>query len=100
MLEKINQLAEQAATNVSRRQFLNRLGRGAMFTATVVGGLLALPGQAHAAAVCTPDSATGCVGKVEGQYCPAGTRSGVCVRTSGGRCGCVVKGPSRGGGRR
>ena len=41
MLEKINQLAEHAATNVSRRHFLGRVGRGAMVVAAATGGLLA-----------------------------------------------------------
>jgi hypothetical protein len=47
MLEKVNQLAEQAATNVSRRQFLGRLGRSAMAVAAASGGLLAVPAIAN-----------------------------------------------------
>ena len=52
MLEKFNQLAEQAATSVSRRQFLARFGRGAMVAAVTAGGLLALPGEAEAGRRC------------------------------------------------
>jgi hypothetical protein len=48
MLEKFNHLAEQAATNVSRRQFLGRFGRGALTVAAAAGGLLAFPGHASA----------------------------------------------------
>ena len=48
MLEKVSRLAEQAATNVSRRQFLGRFGRGAMIVAAAAGGALALPGVARA----------------------------------------------------
>ena len=40
MLEKVSQFAEQAATNVSRRQFLGRLGKGAGITAAALGGML------------------------------------------------------------
>lgn len=40
MLEKVTHIAEQAATNVSRRNFLERLGRGAGVAAAALGGLL------------------------------------------------------------
>jgi hypothetical protein len=49
MFEKFNQIAEQSATSGSRRQFLGRVGRGAMLAAAAVGGLLALPGEGRAA---------------------------------------------------
>jgi hypothetical protein len=48
MLEKVSQLAAQAATNVSRRQFLGRFGRGALAVAAMTGGLLIFPDQASA----------------------------------------------------
>jgi hypothetical protein len=50
MFEKVGRLAETAANkvSVSRRGFLGRLGRGALVTAGVVGGLLALSGKAQA----------------------------------------------------
>ena len=47
MLEKISRMAEQAATSVSRRQFLNRLGVAAAGMAAALGGLLLLPGRAE-----------------------------------------------------
>jgi hypothetical protein len=44
MFEKIGQLAETAATNVSlsRRGFLGQLGRGALVIAGAMGGLLSV----------------------------------------------------------
>jgi hypothetical protein len=57
MLEKFNQLAAAAATKVSRRQFLDRVGRGAMVVVAAAGGLLAISHDASAAAPvkCGPD---------------------------------------------
>jgi hypothetical protein len=70
MLEKISQFAEQAATNVSRRQFLGRFGRDAMLVAAATGGFLAFPGGARAGRRCTSDAG-----------CPTGKvcRSGHCI---------------------
>jgi hypothetical protein len=50
MIEKIGNLAERLATNVSqsRRGFLARVGQAALGAAGVLGGLLALPGSAQA----------------------------------------------------
>jgi hypothetical protein len=50
MFEKVGRLAETAANkvSVSRRGFLGRLGRGALVTAGVLGGLLAIPTDARA----------------------------------------------------
>jgi hypothetical protein len=42
-------IAEQAAVSASRREFLGRLGRGALMLAASVGGWLALPPAAEAA---------------------------------------------------
>jgi len=52
MLEKVNELAEQAATGVSRRAFLDRFGRGAFAAAAVLSGFLALPKEAPAGRRC------------------------------------------------
>jgi hypothetical protein len=51
MFKKIGRLAETAATkvSVSRRRFLGRLGQGALATAGVLAGLLALRKDARAA---------------------------------------------------
>ncbi len=40
MFEKVSQAAEKAATNVSRRRFLGRIGRGAGVAAAAFAGLL------------------------------------------------------------
>ena len=40
MFEKVSRIAEQAATSASRRQFLGRIGTGAMATAAALAGLL------------------------------------------------------------
>ena len=48
MFEKVSQLAEQAASNASRRQFLGSFGRGAMVMAAAAGGLLTFPRDAAA----------------------------------------------------
>src|SRR5262245_66361842 len=50
MIEKIGNLAERLATNVSqsRRGFLARVGQAALGMAGALGGLLALPGAAQA----------------------------------------------------
>jgi hypothetical protein len=48
MLERVSQIAEQAATHASRREFLGRLGQGALIMAAAIGGVLAMPGDAVA----------------------------------------------------
>jgi hypothetical protein len=48
MFGRVSDLAEKLATNVSRRAFFCRLGRGALGLAAMVGGIIALPGQARA----------------------------------------------------
>jgi hypothetical protein len=49
MFEKISRAAEKAADGVSRRYFFGRLGKAALATAAVLGGVLALPGVVQAA---------------------------------------------------
>jgi hypothetical protein len=48
MFDRISETAEKLATNVSRRAFLGRLGRGAAAVAAVAGGMLAFAGKAEA----------------------------------------------------
>ena len=73
MFEKVSQIAEQAATNVSRRQFLGRFGKGAMTSAAAAGGLLAVPTTARAGRnvrMCSTESAAvECQGKPYGSAC-------------------------------
>ena len=79
MFEKLNQIAEQAATNASRRQFLGRIGRGAMAAAAVVSGLLVFPDDAEAATkVCGPGSYFSCAGRPLGSQCGTPSRPGRC----------------------
>ena len=50
MFDRVSDAAEKLATNVSRRAFLGRLGKGALTLAGAMGALLALPGMARAGA--------------------------------------------------
>ena len=61
MLEKISYIADQAATDVSRRQFIGRLGRTAAGLAAVLGSLLLVPRDTDAA-----------VRHCKGRICPPG----------------------------
>jgi len=76
LFEKFNLVAEHAATSASRRQFLGRLGRGALIAAGAVGGFLAFGSEAQAgrSKVCGTDSVWNCAGRVQGSLC--GTPSG------------------------
>jgi hypothetical protein len=80
MFEKISQLAEQAATSASRREFLGRFGRGAMVMAAAMGGLLAMPAVSHAGKpVCSvTHSCFACAGKPVGSPCGV---KGSCKKT-------------------
>jgi hypothetical protein len=49
MFDRVGDLAQRVATSVSRRAFLGRLGQGALGLAAAIGGVLAVPGEAHAA---------------------------------------------------
>jgi hypothetical protein len=87
MLERISLFAQRMATNVSRRQFLGRVGQAALALAAAVGGFLAVRGEAEAAVACGPNSSIACLGRVEGAWCPNGTSSGTCVGAP--NCACV-----------
>jgi hypothetical protein len=52
MFEKFNQLAQVAATNVSRRQMFGRLGRAAAAAAAVLAGLLPSSAEARRGGQC------------------------------------------------
>jgi hypothetical protein len=127
MFEKVSQMAEPLATSASRRNFLGRIGRGALVAAGAVGGFLAFGSEAGAGQRkrnCTSDAgcprgyicnggqcvkgvrnqACGagsdnyCAGLVAGAYCQIGTTAGTCVGAP--VCTCVPVGGGRGGGRR
>jgi hypothetical protein len=87
LFEKFNLVAEQAATSASRRQFLGRLGRGALVAAAVVGGFLAFGAEAQAGKrVCSTDSVWNCAGRPVGSQCGTPSRPRKCV---GNPCRCV-----------
>lgn len=64
MFESISRAAEQVATNVSRREFVGRLGRAAAGLAGVLGGSLLLSSDINAAQAA--------VKRCHGQICPPG----------------------------
>lgn len=109
MLERITNIAEQAAMQVSRRQFVGRFGRGAAAAAAALGGLMALPTVARcgrkARRRCNADSDPSCINATEGSNCGS---SGVCKADPKDKsiepvCHCVKKnggGGGRGGGPR
>jgi hypothetical protein len=84
MFEKLSQMAEQAATSVSRRQFLGHFGRAAAL-ATAAGALLAQTVHAGGGKVTCPDfSVSECAGRPVGHRCSGGkTRctliNGLCI---------------------
>ena len=49
MFDRVSQMAEELATNASRREFLGQFGSAALAVAVAAGGLLALPGLAQGA---------------------------------------------------
>ena len=104
MFEKISHIAEQAATNVSRRQFLGRFGRSAAVTVTALGGFLTLPAVTQGGKRvqhCSSGSSWGCVGKTVGAGCDGGNRGSKCQprdkhdKSPTVWCYCDIKGPSR-----
>ena len=101
MFEKVCQIAEQAATNVSRRGFLGRFGKGALMAAGALGAILASPGDASAGRrikACGPNTTGSCIGKNDGDPCECRLRVlGKCKRR-GKEGNCVCDGPKCGPG--
>jgi hypothetical protein len=58
MFDKFSHVAAKLATNVSRRAFLGRLGKGALGVAAAVGGLIAFPTRAQAGCYYSPACCT------------------------------------------
>jgi hypothetical protein len=48
MFDRVSEAAEKLATNVSRRAFLGRLGKGSLALTGAIGALLGLAGAAQA----------------------------------------------------
>lgn len=102
MLEKVNQVAEQAATHVSRRQFLGRFGRVATSAAAAAGGFLAfsnfaIGGRKPQGELCNVQSFFGCINHRVGEAC--GSR-GRCTVFEGTDNECYCKERGRGPGRK
>ena len=62
MIDKLSRLAEQVATNVSRRGFMGRVGKGAMAVAATVCGMLGYSAVAEEAAEDEKKGGHGCCG--------------------------------------
>jgi hypothetical protein len=50
MFNRVSEVAEKLATNVSRREFMGRQGKGALVLADTLGAMLALPESVQAGA--------------------------------------------------
>lgn len=74
MLERFNQLAEQAATSVSRRQFLGRFGKGALMLAGALSATLAFPADAMVGRPCPPGTHRSRCPDGRFVCCPRGSR--------------------------
>ena len=99
MFESVSQAAEHIATRASRREFLGRLGRGAMVAAATLGGVLALPAVSQGGrkpTLCGAESTASCSGKNVGDVCFE-EFTGVCRASmrSGPACFCDFKTPRR-----
>jgi hypothetical protein len=118
MFEKVGQIAQRAATSASRREFLGRLGRGALVAAGAAASFVAFGTDAQAGRKCTtdedcprghicqggrcvkgvrppeacgPDASPSCFGKSEGSPCQSGRLTGVCVGAP--NCFCATSSP-------
>jgi hypothetical protein len=91
MFDRVSEAAEKLATNVSRRAFLGRLGRGAAVLAGVMGGLCAAPRLAQARPPIR--GSVVCCSSTQGGYTPTGGCSPPmrknCVIVSADCTGCV-----------
>ena len=95
MFERFSQIAEQAATNLSRRQFLARIGTSAVSVAALLGGLLAAPLTAQARGKtglpCGDGSVEVCRGHSTGDICREADGYGRCAYFKGTTiCGCAT----------
>jgi hypothetical protein len=72
MFEKIGNMAEKLATNVSesRRSFLVHVGKAALTAAGVMGGLLVLSGEASAGQICVYGCPNGSSCHIIAVICP------------------------------
>ncbi len=100
MFEKVSHAAEQIAVSASRREFLGKVGRGALATTAALGGVLALPAISAAGrkppTACPAGSGASCSGLNVGDACFE-EYTGVCKasRRNGGACYCDIRAPRR-----
>jgi hypothetical protein len=92
MLDQFGNIAEQAATSISRRQLLGRLGWTAMAMVLAAGANLLAPADLQAGRrICGLNSVDECIGQPEGSLCHIDLEEGVCKRTPGST-GCLCRG--------
>jgi hypothetical protein len=78
MFDKVSQVAEKLAINVSRRAFLGRLGQGALVLAGAIGAMVAFPGLGQA------KGGSGC--QICWYACPDGTSKSIKATNQNARC--------------
>jgi len=86
MLDKVSRIAERAASGVSRREFLGKLGYGAMQLAAAFGGMLVLLQVAQGrppVRICSDRSSFSCVSAPVGAQCYDSDGFGTCRKIRG-----------------
>jgi hypothetical protein len=87
MFDRVSETAEKLVTNVSRRAFMGRLGKGALTLAGAVGAMLAFPCLVQAGQGCP----CGSQGVITGSWCctyACSDGSTITTRTNAPNCGC------------
>src|SRR5262245_28526311 len=99
MFDKLSQMAEQAATSVSRRQFLCRFGRTAAAVAAAAGALLAQSAlAAKQVKRCDSYYSDGsCANQIVGAFCGYRSNCVVTADLGGGLYACSCQSKGRGG---
>jgi hypothetical protein len=92
MFERVGRAAERVATGVSRRAFLGRLGKGALATAGVVAGMLALGGKAEAIIASRCYGLLGCGSLGNGLYTTCCRYGQLCCQSKAGAWYCSSTG--------
>src|SRR5262245_49402192 len=78
MFEQFNRAAERAATCLSRRQAVGRIGQLALGAASIVAGISLTAQNALAGSnICSPESPNGCANQPVGS--PCATSPGKCA---------------------
>jgi hypothetical protein len=89
MFDKFEEAAERTVTNLSRRQFVGRIGQRSLIMAAALEGYLARPAVARArAGMCGPHSVRKCKNKPVGYRCSHDAYCG-----GAPNCQCIPLGP-------